>query len=132
MGEEFPYDSSRRPPAPVLSLRLRGPNTEPVVVLTALVDTGADITVIPQNLARRLGLPFVRGIRILGVGGFSRHATVHSAEVEVAGMRDILEVVAFGSEALVGRDLLNRWVVRFDGPSQLLGIEARSPRPGAR
>lgn len=122
-----PYDPSRRPPAPVLPLRLRRIGAEPSTVVTALVDTGADVTVIPHRVGRDLRLPFLREIRILGIGGSARRATVHSAEVEIADVREILEVVVLGNEALVGRDLLNRWSVRLDGPNQLLLIEARSP-----
>ncbi len=124
MPEDLPYDQARRPPAPVVSIKLKRAGAEPAVVLTALVDTGADMTVIPQHVARELRLPFVRRIQVFGVDGSARLATVNSVEVEIRGFQDLVEAVAFGNEALIGRDLLNRWVAHLDGPKGLLRLDA--------
>jgi predicted aspartyl protease len=132
VNEEFPYDSSRRPPAPVIPLRLKRTGAEPSVVISALVDSGADVTVVPEQTARDLRLPVVRKIYISGVGGFKRPAIVSVADVEIAGRREIADAVVFGNEALIGRDLLNRWVTTLDGPQQRLRVEAPRPKPKAR
>jgi predicted aspartyl protease len=86
------------------------------VVFLGLVDSGADCTVVPRASARALGLPAVDRIWIEGVGGAARRATVHAAHVEFAGVRRLARVVAFGAEAILGRDLLNLTVARLDGP----------------
>lgn len=126
MGE-YRYDARRHPPAPVLPIRLGHPNTEPALVLTALVETGADATVIPADVAAQLRLPQVDEMWIRGVGGFTQRASIHSAVVEVAGFRDALHVIALGEETLVGRDLLNRWVATLDGPRGLMKIQGPKP-----
>ncbi len=85
-------------------------------MLSALVDTGADCTLVPRGVARALQLPPVDEIWIEGVGGEARRAIVYAARVEFAHIACWARVVAFGGEAILGRDLLNRTVARLDGP----------------
>ncbi len=117
------YDSQRTPPAPILPIRLGRPGADPNVLLAALIDTGADATVIPPALAVRLNLPVLAEVAVAGTGGFSQRAKVHAAVVEVGGSQWPIQVLALGGEALVGRDLLNQWVATLRGPAQMLEIE---------
>jgi predicted aspartyl protease len=121
------YDTQRTPPAPILPIRLGRPGTDPNVLLVALVDTGADATVIPPALAMRLDLPVLAEVTVAGTGGFSQRAKVHAAVVEVGGSQWAIQVLAVGGEALVGRDLLNLWVATLRGPAQILEIESPAP-----
>jgi predicted aspartyl protease len=112
----FPYDDDLDPPGPVIPLRLAAPGGEHGAVLQVLVDTGADCTLVPREVARALRLPAVDRIWIEGVGGAARRATVHAARVEFARVSRLARVVAFGGEAILGRDLLNHAVVVLYGP----------------
>ena len=132
MTHRFRYDRTKSPAAPILPIRIGRPGTDPSVLVTALVDTGADATIIPQALARRLNLPVLADVGVGGSGGLSQRATVHAAFVEVAGARWPVQVIALGAESLVGRDLLNQWVVTLRGPQRVLELRTRSPAPGAR
>ncbi len=123
MSERFDYDTARDPPAPILPLLVGRPGLPPTISLVALVDTGADATVIPQSVARRLRLPAIGSILVRGVGGMTRQVPLYSAVIELAGTRDQVEVLALGEEALVGRDLLNRWTVTLHGPQQQLEVD---------
>ena len=120
------YDAAFDPPAPVVALRVGAPGSPASVVLSALVDTGADGTVVPAALARRLRLPLVDRIVVEGVGGRRVSVGVHAASVQLSGVRCVARVVALGSEALVGRDLLSRLVAHLDGPA--LEAELRAPK----
>lgn len=62
--------------------------------------------------------------RIVGVGDARLSATLYRAEIEIDGEPDVIEVAAWGEgeEVIVGRDLLNRWVARFDGPRRVLEL----------
>lgn len=122
MSERFDYDATRYPPAPVLPLLVGRPGGAPSVSLMALVDTGADITVIPQTVARRLRLPAIGSLLVRGVGGTARPTPVYSAVVELVGVREVIEVLALGEEPLVGRDLLNRWTLVLRGPQRELEV----------
>lgn len=119
------YDKLRAPPAPVLPMRLGAPGQELSYSMVALVDTGADTTVIPEEVAHRLRLPRVGEIGVRGVGGVRQRAQIHTVMVEVAGFRVAVEAIALGSDGLVGRDLLNRWVVTLRGPEQEMQVDVR-------
>lgn len=126
MSVRFDYDTRRDPPAPVLPVRLGTPGEETSYSLIALVDTGADTTVIPLEVATRLRLPRVGEVAVRGVGGTRHRAAIHTVMVEVAGFRDSVEAIALGGEGLIGRDLLNRWVVTLRGPEQAMEVEVVS------
>jgi predicted aspartyl protease len=92
------------------------------VLVTALVDTGADCTLVPAGVARRLHLPVVDRLLVEGLGGAIRRAPVHLALVRLAGNRCLARVVAFDRVAIVGRDLLNRLTLSLDGPRLTLSV----------
>jgi predicted aspartyl protease len=125
MTEGFDYDLAKDPPAPMLPILIGRPGGHPAVSVVALVDSGADATVIPQSVARRLRLPPIGTIRVRGVGGVSRQAPLYSAVIQVAGASEAVEVLALGEEILVGRDLLNRWTVTLRGPQRRLDVDIR-------
>ncbi len=126
MTARFDYDTSRQPPAPVLPVRVGGPGQAPAVLLGFLVDSSADISVVPEAVVRDLRLPAVGQITVRGVGSSSRRATVYVAEIEAAGVRRIVEVLGLGEEALIGRDVLNEWTTVLRGPGRILEISTRS------
>ena len=119
---EFPYDLRHDPPAPVLPVRIGVPGGNPGVLLSALVDTGADATVIPEGIATQLGLPPVDQVRVRGVGPMLVPAIVYAAEVEVIGVRRVMTVLGLGNEALLGRDLLNDWTAILRGPRRTMEV----------
>ena len=123
-GGAFPYDARRTPPAPVVPIRLAAPQAEPTVALVALVDSGADLTVLPEGLPDAIGLPQIGVVTVRGVGGVVRRVPVYAAQIEVAGTRRIVEAAVVGDAALLGRDVLNRWVVTLDGPRLVMRVRA--------
>lgn len=123
MTQRFAYDGvGYDPPAPVLPLRVAAPGSEAAVLLAALIDSGADCTMIPASIPRSLGLPHVDQVDIEGIEGHGRSAPVHAALVEFAGRRVMARVVAYGTEAIVGRDLLESVTVVLAGPKRQLTI----------
>lgn len=127
MTQYHDYDDAFDPPAPVLQLRVSAPGADASVLLTALVDTGADMTVVPGRLASRLSLPIVGNVRVSGATGSRSNCPIYAAAIEVEGRQQLLEVLALGREALVGRDLLRSWNIGLDGPRSRLHIR-RPPR----
>jgi predicted aspartyl protease len=122
MSVEYAYDDSYQPAAAVVPLRIGAPADDMPVLVSALVDSGADLSVVPAVLARQLALPVTDVLDVRGVGGESRTATVHAAEVEIDGAPELIEVIALGTEALLGRNLLNAFVVTLDGSRQRVTV----------
>jgi predicted aspartyl protease len=122
----FGYDTKVDPPAPVVPVRVSRPLGDEAVLLSMLVDTGADCTLVPVSLVRQLKLPRIDVIGLTGIGGTRRSSTVHAAAIEVGKLRLVVRVVAFTDEAILGRDVLNDAVVRLDGPGLNISITSRS------
>ena len=94
-------------------------------MVAGLVDSGAECTLIPPGLARTLHLPTVGLVEIAGVGGGGGSAPTYAAEVEIAGHRFLARLVAYEEQVIVGRDLLNCFVTRLDGPRRQVDLAGR-------
>jgi len=122
----YPYDESYEPPAAVLPLRASAPGRlDEGTLIPALVDTGADMTVLPEAMIRQLRLPPVGQVEAHGFRGALQSLIVYAAELQVEGTTVLCEVLA-GNEALLGRDILGRCVLVLDGPRKK--VELRSSR----
>lgn len=122
MTHRFAYDQSKEPPAPMLPVLFGAPGSEESVLVSSLVDTGADCTLVPVEIVRRLRLPLVDRLLVEGLGGAVRRAPVHAALIRFAGSRCLTRVIAFDTEAIIGRDLLNRVPLLLDGPRLMSSI----------
>lgn len=129
MTPRYAYDERRQPAAPRLPVRVGVPGRTPEVLLAALVDTGADITVVPRAVVRQLRLPSINLIGVRGVGGELLQAVVYAAEFETDWTRFTAEVVGLGDEMLLGRDALNLWTLILEGPARKLEVAGRTRTP---
>jgi len=123
----FAYDAARDPAAPVLPLGVARPLSGAMVLLQAPVDSGADCSVVPVAIARQLELPVVDRVEVVSVMGAARRMPLYAAAAEVPGLRSIVRILAIGTEAIIGRDLLNRMVVHLEGPAAAVSV-GRPPR----
>lgn len=127
---DVPYDDSLDPPAPVLTVELRRPGSEASTLVSMLVDTGADASVLPRSVALTVGLVRVAEVEVTGVTGSPIQAPVFDGAIVVAGHQLKVEFVGVGEEAILGRDVLERLVVRLDGPRGRLRVTAPRRRKG--
>jgi len=120
----FPYDAGKNPPMPVMPVRVgtvRGVWSS--AVPSSIVDTGADITVIPARLAGDLRLATSGEVQVRGATGGTVRARLFTATVDVAGYEVTLPVVGLGRELIIGRDIINRFTVVLRGPERVLEVE---------
>lgn len=115
----IPYDHTYEPSAPVMPVIVRLPRSNGAVQLAALVDTGAEVTLFPEDVAE-LELPIAGTIRIRGVTGEVRETVLYRAELELAGVRRFALVAALGGRCVAGRDLLRHVLLELDGPARRL------------
>lgn len=123
---EFEYGSRWEPPAPAVQVRLADSAEGAHREYVALLDTGADVTVVPRIVVDDLTLLQVGRMRF---DAFSGGRSVRSAcgvyrvHMELAGrVIGYIQVAehefAPGDDyMIIGRDVLNRFVGLFDGPS---------------
>ena len=95
------------------------------VEVGGLVDTGASDVCIDYRLAEELGLRQVDQ-QTVGVVGASALATVHTGIIEIPelGFSQVMPLFALkvrrpSHDVLLGRSLLQNFIVTFDGPSGL-------------
>lgn len=93
--------------------------------MPALIDTGAQRTVLAPEAVQRVGLSKINEVTLIRAGGFV------NAGVYVASMQfprcpfSLITVMEVSScelphpliQCLLGRDVLSRWVFTYDGPT---------------
>ena len=119
-----PYDGlNYQPPAPIAVLNLRtidGRNLSVSKVL-ALVDTGADVTLLPRWAIAQLGLvpQLDDSVQLAWFDGSIRSAESVELEVSFRGGRfQGRYAVIDQPHGIVGRNLLNHFRFLFDGPAK--------------
>jgi predicted aspartyl protease len=120
---KFAYDAAQDPPAPVVPVRVGLTGGRWSAALPFLVDTGADMTVVPTRLVRELRLPVVGEMALRGATGKTARVLIHRAELGIGSVSLPAQVAAFGREMLLGRDVLNLWTVVLRGRPGELEIE---------
>lgn len=115
----FEYSRSYDPVAPVIDIEIDGyqPSLNRVAQ-TALVDSGADATMIPSNILRQIGADFLETRRIRGVTGISQRVRIYVVAIHIGsqiihGIRAI--EMPSGEETILGRGVLNQLKITLDG-----------------
>lgn len=115
------YSTSYDPPAPVVKITVYSPDQiKPEVSFTALADYGADVTMIPRDVLKKIGARYAETRRLRGISGLGYPVKLYSVTVRIArhtiyGIRAV--AIEPKSEPLIGRDVLNQLVVTLDGPA---------------
>jgi hypothetical protein len=117
------YDaSSFDPPAPVALVTLRHPhNGATVSNVPLLLDTGADVTLLPRTAVERLGVPPLadQQYELMGFDGSTSFAPV--VMLDMLFLRRAFRgryLLIEAEHGILGRDILNHIAVLLDGPRQ--------------
>jgi len=116
-----PYLTTYYPPMPALQIRLGYPEGGLTLgPFAAIVDTGADGTLVPQSLVDELGAPFVDDVRVRSHWGEWRDMQLFTVDIGIGKVRlPAVEVAGDdrGKEIVLGRNVLNRLRLLLDGPA---------------
>ena len=115
------YDASLfNPPAPLARVTLRNQeNGNTVLDVPLLLDTGADVTLIPQSAVNQLGLNIDpnESYELMGFDGTTSVAQV--IRVDMILLRKVFRgrfLITNRECGILGRDVLNHLSLVFDGP----------------
>jgi len=123
---KYPYLKNYHPAMPALKIWLGYP-TEALTIgpLVAIVDTGADSTLVPQQWLDKIEAPFSDEARLRSHWGEWREVALFTIDLGIETMRlPSVEVVGDdeGTEVILGRNVLQRLKMLLDGPSSQVEI----------
>jgi hypothetical protein len=104
------------PPAPFVPAVIKHTAVAKSYRVWALLDTGADKCYVPRAVAEDGGWLPVGRVDVVTPVGVSRRPVYY---VVINALAVEWRVLAVGCEkdfAILGRDLLNQWVIKLDGP----------------
>ncbi|MEM7539500.1 MAG: retroviral-like aspartic protease family protein [Chloroflexota bacterium] len=115
----FDYNSEYFPSAPTVEVEIFAPETpENTLTLTALVDSGSDGTIIPLKILKQIGAEVidtltVRGIHNIGVVTSTYRTSLRIGEFTINRVAVVSSTQT--NEILLGRDVLNHFIVTLNG-----------------
>lgn len=114
------YDRSFDPPAPLAEIALRNIETgERIKIISVLLDTGADISLLPLSAIKKLRIKTSgEKVKLIGFDERVNVSDVYALQVIFLGKRLTGEYCVIDDEiGILGRDVLNQFSLIFDGVS---------------
>lgn len=131
MIDSFDYDSSHIPSMPVAEISISYAPGLSELRLTAIVDSGADSTIIPLSYLEQVGARKIESVWL-------RSTTSHRIEVDLfvvslrIGRQVQREVEVVGDteyqEVILGRNVLNHYIVTLNGLAGVVEISDQRAR----
>ena len=121
------YDTRFQPPAAYTEIRIVNPVSGNAVTYPAKLDTGATLTVLPRNVVAELGLVADGQVTVRGYDRVQVERPAYFVHLEVEGysFSDVKVTASPRDDVLLGRDVLNHFVVTFDGKNR--AVEMQDP-----
>ncbi len=119
------YDSSYYPAMPIIEIQIQRRANQTPLTLTAIVDSGADATLIPLRYLRQLQVRKGQTKWLSGTAGGRYEVDLYTLAVQVGGQPPhYLDVVGthHQDEIIVGRDLLNQYIVILNAPGHTVDL----------
>lgn len=117
------YDgTSFDPPAPLASVTLRDTrDPHSVTNVNLLIDSGADITLLPRHAISRLGIPMDRGCTYELVAFEGSKSVAQAVDLDMIFLQKAFRgryLLIENERGILGRDVLSSIVLLLDGPAQ--------------
>lgn len=114
------YSQTFDPPAPIANITLRNVETgERTGDVSVLLDTGADISLLPLSAIRKLKIELSgETVDLIGFDESKSTSEIYRLQVIFLGKRFTGDYCAIDGEiGILGRDVLNEFSITFDGKS---------------
>ncbi len=122
---DFIYDATYDPAMPVCAVTIAAAVTGRRAILHAIMDTGADATIVPSPVLRQIGARRVFETGLRSQWGERRTVFLYVVDLEVNGVAlPGVYVVGdeIGSEVVLGRNALNKLILTLDGPKGIASV----------
>jgi len=121
----FNYDTHYDPAMPNVDIKIVKPGTRQERVVTAIVDSGADATFIPEQLLKQLNIPQTGWVSARGVAGFSYRVPTYIVSLRIQELS--LGFVRVGGDQhsdhmILGRDVLNQFIITLNGLANVVEL----------
>ena len=114
------------PPMPVLDIGVSKPGADvPSRIIEAIIDTGADGTLLPRDILKHAGAPYIDRVHLVSITGERRPVdlyvvTLYLGERRVHGVQTV--ALPAGATAILGRDVLNQLRLHLDGLAGVIEV----------
>lgn len=125
----YPYDTAYVPAMPVIDVTVTTPGQRHTsTTIRALVDSGADGSLIPIDILEQVGARYVDKARMRGILGHTQMVDIYLTTLQIGGnwVHSVRVIAVEGTEAVLGRNVLNHLVITLDG---LAGVTEISYHP---
>ena len=114
------YDATRyNPPAPIARVTLRAPGGATVPDVLLLIDTGADITLLPRGAVARLGVTSDPGVQYELVAFDGNRTTTQAVDLDMIFLQRAFRgryLLIDDDHGILGRDVLAGVTLLLNGP----------------
>ncbi len=114
----YDYDKTYNPSMPIIEISIGSVATLPTLALKALVDSGSDGTIIPLIYLKQIHARKYQKKWMRTVTGQRTQIDLYLISIQI-GMAQRARLAVAGDpqleEAIIGRDLLNQFIVTLDG-----------------
>ena len=121
-----PYSIQYFPPAPVVSVFFGAPGEPPADgPFEAVIDTGADTTVVPKTILLDLAAPSLFEAQLRSAWGEFHQVTIYLVDIQLGPAHLVgIQVAAdeAADEIILGRNVLNKLPLFLDGPKRATHI----------
>ncbi|MDY7077876.1 MAG: aspartyl protease family protein [Chloroflexota bacterium] len=126
--DTYSYSADYAPSMPVVDVTLVAPHSgEEIGPELALVDSGADGTLIPVDLLEQIGLVSIATGRLIWLWRESLPVSIYIVRIKIGPYvlpRVHVAGVPTGTDLVLGRNVLNQMVVTLNGPAEVTEIPA--------
>ncbi len=121
----YSYDTTYNPAMPMVEVTIGRAMSKPALSLSAIVDSGADATLVPASYLHQIHARHSRRAWMRGTAGGRILVDLYAISLRLSQFTQAhLEVVADteNDELILGRDVLNHLSITLNGPANAVEI----------